>query len=260
MSIVYSILLYIHIIVGFISLILFWIPIASRKGGRRHRTAGRWYANAMYAVGVTALLLSILLIVAPIAAKYPEHVFTAEQAARFTERAYNFGVFLLAISALVLVGVRHGLLTLQAKKNHALMRQPTHLLANGLLLAIGVYLAVTAMTAGSNQILFFVFAGLCGASAIGNLRYCLQAEVRPMEWLIAHLSAMLGVGIGSHTAFFVFGANRFVGELLTGNWLLIPWVGPGVIGTLAIVWLTRKYRRKYQQVNKNTVVTRPSAA
>ena len=71
-----------------------------------------------------------------------------------------------------------------------------------------------------------------------------------MEWMVAHLSAMIGAGIGTHTAFFVFGGSRFLAELLSGQWILIPWVGPGVVGTIATIWLARKYRNKYRTVRE----------
>jgi hypothetical protein len=96
-----------------------------------------------------------------------------------------------------------------------------------------------------NQILFFVFAGICIAASLGNLRYCLKRDVQHSEWMIAHMGAMIGAGIGSYTAFFVFGGNRYFAELLTGNWLLIPWVAPALIGTGFTVYLTRKYRKRH---------------
>ena len=103
------------------------------------------------------------------------------------------------------------------------MRAPSHVLLNLLLATMGATLILRAE---------------------GNLRYCFLKNLPSGEWLIAHMGAMIGAGIGSYTAFFVFGANRILSDLLTGHWSIIPWVLPGVAGGIAISLLNRKYRSK----------------
>ena len=242
----YIILLTIHISIGFVSLLLFWVPVLSRKGGRLHLLYGRWYSNAMYVVAGSAISLSILLLVDPIAAKFPLANFDAEKISQIQVDQKYTGLFLLAISVLVLSSIRHGLLTIASKKDHSLMRAPSHLALNGLLVGMGVFLFYTAMEIGHT--LFFIFGTLCFVLGLQNLRYSLKKEVLPMEWLIAHLGAMIGAGIGSYTAFFVFGASRLFAELLSGYWSLVPWVLPGVIGGIATGILSRKYQLKYRKI------------
>ncbi|MEM7361314.1 MAG: hypothetical protein AAF431_19675 [Pseudomonadota bacterium] len=248
MSFAHSLLTYIHVAVGFTSLILFWIPIASRKGSTLHNKVGRWYANAMYVVAVTAMLMSVLVLYDPVAAKHPQLQLQAEELAGLLYRERQVALFLLAIAFLVFANVRHGLLTLRSKTDHQLMRAPSHLALNAILGVLGVSLIFVAT--GSFKILFYVFAGLCISASLGNLRYCLKTEVPRMEWLIAHLSSMIGAGIGSYTAFFVFGGNRFLQEILTGQWMLVPWIAPGVIGGICIAYQSNKYRNKYQKSSK----------
>ncbi len=252
MATLYTFLIYIHVSIGFVALILFWIPIASRKGSKRHARTGWWYTNAMYVVSGSALLLSLILLSHPISAKFPEREFSAVELSRTTAELKSIGLFLLAISILVTANLRHGILTLRAKHDHSLMRAPNHLILNGLLLCVGLYLAFIAADAGGRKILFYVFAALCVSAAVGQLRYSLKKQIDPMEWLIAHLGSMLGAGIGVHTAFFVFGGSRFIAELLTGQWMLVPWVGPGVIGGVAITWLSSKYRNKYRHLRERS--------
>ena len=249
MSLTYQILLYSHIAVGFASLVLFWIPVAAKKGSAFHTRSGHWYAKAMYAVGFSALIMSLMLMTDPISFKFAERNFTAEQTASVIAEMWDIGLFLLAISILVLVGVRHGLLSVRAKKNHELMRRPAHMAVNIALLAIGVWLGITATGNSPLSVLFYIFAGLCIVTAVGNLRYCLKAEVTRGEQIIAHLSSIIGAGIGSHTAFFVFGASRMFAELLTGYMFIVPWVLPTVVGTVIIARQSRKYRpRKVTQL------------
>lgn len=250
MSFAHSLLTYIHVAVGFTSLILFWIPIASRKGSALHNKVGRWYANVMYVVAVTAMLMSVLVLYDPVAAKHPQLQISAEELASLLYRERQIALFLLAIAFLVFANVRHGLLTLKSKTNHQIMRAPSHLLLNAILGVLGVSLIFVAT--GSFKILFYVFAGLCITASLGNLRYCLKTEVPRMEWLVAHLSSMIGAGIGSYTAFFVFGGNTYLREILSGQWMLVPWIAPGIIGGICIGYQSRKYRQKYQSKTKAT--------
>ena len=238
----YNILIFIHVTFGFVSLVLFWIPIISKKGSAVHIRAGYYYSKIMYTVATSAIILAILILIDPIATKYPGHRFEPSELLNIIAEIRSISFFLLAISFLVLANVRHGLLTIKYKKQHSKMREPSHLLLNLILVSMGVSLIFLA--SGNNAILFYVFAALCIVLGGGNLRYCLRKEAPKMEWLIAHLGSMIGAGIGSYTAFFVFGGSRYLSEILTGQWQLIPWILPGILGGLSISYLTRKYRRK----------------
>lgn len=56
----YSLILKLHVSAGFISLLLFWIPVITEKGGKNHLKMGIWYYRTMWVVVVTAGLLSII--------------------------------------------------------------------------------------------------------------------------------------------------------------------------------------------------------
>jgi len=247
MSLTYQALLFIHVVVGFLSLVLFWIPVVVKKGSAMHIRAGHWYTKAMYIVGFSALILALMLMIDPISVKFPVNDFDSELKIKVIQQMRTSGLFLLAISVLVLVGVRHGLQSVRAKGNQALMRRADSLVINIALLGVGICLAVAAAGGSPMNVLYYIFAGLCSVTAINNLRFCLKKKVTRGEQIIAHISGIVGAGIGSHTAFFVFGANRFLSELLSGYTAIIPWVLPGVVGTLIIVQQSKKYRpRKVQ--------------
>ena len=238
----YNILLFIHIFAGAASLFLFWVPVASRKGGVWHRRSGSWYSNAMYIVAVTAFTISIMVLIDPIGTKHTGAAMGTAEAFGMAARERIISTFLLAIAVLVFTSVRHGLQTLRSKRDHSLMRAPSHVALNVCLGLLGVVLIFMGYTAG--QILFYVFAGICITASIGNLRYCYRKHVARQDRTIAHMSSMIGAGIGSYTAFFVFGGNRFIAEYLSGNWQLVPWVLPAVVGTAITAVLTRKYRQQ----------------
>ncbi len=243
MTQIHNLLLYIHIFIGFASLVLFWIPIVAKKGGTLHVRAGRWYANAMYAVSITAFVMSIMVLIHPMGVRFSSNDFEMGEAFRIARQERMTATFLLAISILVFSNVRHGLLTLRAKRDHSLMRSPIHLGLNGLLTLMGVVLIFVGMS--SDFLLFYIFAGICLVSGITQLRYSLKRNVKRMEWVIAHLGAMCGAGIGSYTAFFVFGGNQYLADLLTGNLIVIPWITPAIIGTAIITLHSRKYRKQF---------------
>jgi hypothetical protein len=242
MSFSYQALLFIHIAIGFISLILFWIPIVAKKGSALHVRTGHWYAKAMYVVGFSALILALMLMIDPISFKFPDNALNPESKAKFITQMRGSGLFLLAISILVLVGVRHGLQAVRAKRNQALMRRADNLIINLALLTVGIWLGINAAGGSPMSVLYYIFAGLCSVTAVNNLRFCLKHKVTRGEQIIAHIGGLVGAGIGSHTAFFVFGANRFLSELLSGYTAIIPWVLPGVIGTLIIFQQTKRYK------------------
>ena len=187
--------------------------------------------------------MSVMVLVHPIGVKFSANELDMADAFRIARRERMSATFLLAISILVFANVRHGLLTLKAKKDHGLMRAPSHLALNGLLTTMGVILVFVGMA--SDFLLFYIFAGICLVSGITQLRYSLKKSVKRMEWIIAHLSAMCGAGIGSYTAFFVFGGNQYLADFMTGNLIVIPWVLPAIVGTAIISLHSRKYRKQF---------------
>lgn len=244
MFLAYKTLLVFHIAIGFASLVFFWVPVFAKKGSAFHARSGHWYVKTMYAVGFSALILSLMLMLDPIGFKYDNHLFNDEELPEVIASVKDTGIFLMAISILVLVGVRQGLQTIQAKKNHQNMRRWDNLSINFLLLAVGGWLGIVATGNSPMSVLFYVFAFICVLTSVGNLRFCFKPKVKRSEQIIAHLTSIIGAGIGSHTAFFVFGANRVFAELLSGYASIVPWVLPAVIGNLIIWRQAKRYKLK----------------
>ncbi len=59
MQLLFDIVRWIHILSGFLALCVFWIPIATKKGGRTHNRAGWVYVWAMVCVSVSAFLMGV---------------------------------------------------------------------------------------------------------------------------------------------------------------------------------------------------------
>ena len=244
MTEVYKLLLAAHVAVGFVSLVTFWIPVVARKGSKLHVRSGHWYAKAMYGVGFTAVVLSFLLFAFPVETRLSRETLTPEQQAQALGQVKDIALFLFAIAMLTIVNVRTGLLTLKVKRDHSQLRAPSNLALNLLLFVAGAILLVRAQGGSPFYVLFYIFAALCISNAIGNYRYIFKQAVTRTDRIVAHLSNMIGAGIGAHTAFLLFGASRVLKEYLVGYWALVPWIVPGVIGGFIIFWQTRKVRRQ----------------
>jgi hypothetical protein len=242
MNIIHSILFLIHIIVGSMALLLFWVPIVTKKGGLDHRKFGRHYANTMYAVAASGALMALMVIYAPLVIKHQlVHENTNNQQLALTLRI--FWSFLLYLSLLTFVNVRHGILVLKNKRQHRKMCQWPHLMSIGLLLVGGLMILLLGIIYSNT---LHIVSGILGSLlAIQTGRFCLAKSVSANRWLVEHLSAFIGSGIGAYTAFLAFGGRSMVGDL--GQWQIVFWIAPGVIGAIASARMSRKYKNGLAQ-------------
>lgn len=224
MTLVFKTLLFLHIAAGFSSLILFWIPIFTRKGGKNHRRVGKIYVYFMWVVVATAAILCIKNLV----------IGDPQKAA-----------FLGFISLITASPLWHGISVLKYKKGLTENFRTAHLafkilivLASFALIGYGI-----ALGGKGSAILMFVFGGLGVADIPGIVRSIKNPPVEA-QWLKDHIVGMCITAIAAYTAFFVFGANQFFNYFLPGNWAIIPWVAPTLVGTFGIRWSVRKYRKK----------------
>ncbi len=238
---IYQVLLKLHAVAGGLGLAIFWLPVLARKGGRRHRRLGGWFAVAMQVAGVTAVLMTGLLYIAPLEVRDAVGLAAPRQQAVLLQ-ARQLADLLLPLGLLLLANTRHGTLVLQAKGDRAALRRPSH---QALVVALGLagaYLLLRAAQGGG--VLQWVFGGLCLGNAVGMWRYCFKAALQPGEWVIAHLGNLLGAGIAAHTAFLVFGGRSFLATWVPDDLQLWLWIAPSVIGGTAITLMSLAWRRR----------------
>lgn len=239
MHVLHDALVQLHIAFGAVALVLFWIPIAVRKGSRVHVAAGRWYAALMYAVCTTAFVASVMVLADPLAVRRPGEILAAGEAERLAGVFRMFSLFLLMLSVLVFVSIRHGLAALRERQRPGTLSRRSHRASIAALAILAAGVAVLGLSNG--QILLIVFGGIGLAGSFGMYRETRLQNPRRSELVVAHLGGLIGSGIGAYTAFFAFGGSRLLGEILTGQWQVIPWILPSVLGTIAIARLTRRY-------------------
>ena len=247
MSLLHQFAFYLHITIGACALLLFWIPVFTRKGALDHKRFGRYFAMAMYAVSISGLLMSSMDLLFPFVGHLPSQLDQSETGRAAAAAAIRqSALFLFSLSILVLTTTRHGWLVILQRDNREVLRRPTHVGLIAGLIGVGLWLFVQGVV--SRSPLFMGFAGLEVFVGVGALRYVYRPTLAPKEWWIEHLGGMIASGIGAYTAFFVFGGSRLLAQLLQGPFeglSLLLWFGPGVIGNIAIGVLSRQYRRKF---------------
>lgn len=237
MEVLFSILRWAHIILGFIGLVFFWVPVFTRKGGAQHKFYGRVFKYCAYGVLFSAMLSVIARVfialssgVTPIS--HPQN--------------YAFLVFLGYLAIVTYILMRHGFLVLNYKKSLAGMNN-THnwfwalcaLFSSLFIIAYGLYFSPP------NKILLFALSPLGFLTGLGILKVIKATEQENKEWFYEHMGAILGTGIAFHTAFAVFGSIQLFGFQSSGPSAVIPWVAPTIVGVPAIIIWTRYYRNKF---------------
>lgn len=241
MLFIHDLLLYLHIAVGVLAMALFWIPVATAKGGLNHRRFGLVYTWSMYTVAVSATVMSIMVLLAPNYFK-AELIAASKNPDRLLQVIYGFWTLLLVLSLLTLNSVNQAMVALKTKKCRALARRPYHLLVSISLLLASLALLVTTIAGMGQPVLGYVFAIGGSINALQALHYAFAKKVNDNRWIVEHLSGMLGSGIAVYTAFFAFGARHLLAFI--GQWQLLFWILPGILGGLAIHWWSRKYSRQ----------------
>lgn len=238
--------LYLHIAVGSCALLLFWVPVFTRKGNIDHKRFGRYFACCMYTVSFSGIVMSSLDLIFPLAMHADGIDLSAEEAESVTQQVREFGLFLFSLSILVLASTRHGWLTILHRGDRTSLRHPLHVALNGGLCVVGAVLLLIGYNTGN--VLFMIFGVLQIGTGTGNLRYSYRKELRPKEWWIQHLNGLIGSGIGAYTAFAVFGGRTLFEELFASNFenlSIFLWITPGIVGTIAITYLSRHYQKKF---------------
>jgi len=224
MEALHDFLLWIHIPAGTLSLILFWIPVLVKKGGKIHRKAGRIYYWCMWIVQVTALLLC----------------FTNLMMGNIISAS-----FLGFLAILTGYPLWYSYEILQQKK----VWTDTYFKARKMFAWV-LFLASMGMVVGAVLLKFqgagilMIFFGLLGIPAIKDALMKKEAAMKKENRIAMHIQGTIISGIAAYTAFLSFGGRTLFGDLLPGMLQVIPWIAPTIIGVIFIRVMKRKYKVK----------------
>ncbi len=232
-----------HIGFGAVGLLIFWVPVFAKKGGRVHRGAGTVFKFCVYVVTVSAIVSGAWALLHPLSwARVPGSV-TPEEAANTARDVRGIGLFLGSLGLTTLLAVRSGILALRLRRDPRALAAPSLVVLGAACLVAGIGTIANGFV--TRQYLFSavgLIPLLAGGSALALIR---NPPSERMAWWYEHMGNMLGAGIAFYTAFLVFGSGRLLGVTLEPPLAFIPWLGPTLIGIPAISLWTRAYKRKF---------------
>jgi len=217
-----SIFLTIHISAGFTSIVLFWLPMFSKKGGNLHVKSGKIYVYAMWIVVITAALLSLKNAVIG---------------------NYSSAIFLGFLSLITSGPLWYSIEILKMKKERTQAYKKKFFLFHLTVVITAILMIIYGFQNPSRNVLMFIFGGLGLTSTPELFRY-LKGKKAKLTWIQEHIVGMITTGIAAYTAFLVFGGSQMFVNLFQGNYAIILWTAPGVLGTIANFYYSKKYAPK----------------
>ncbi len=216
-----SILTTIHVCSGFTSLLLFWIPMFTKKGGTAHRKIGQVYVYLMAVVVLTAALLCII---------------------NASNGKWNSALFLGFLSFLTGIPLWYGISILKNKQEVSKSHRLTHqVLVSALLLYSLFLLGVAISLKFKGGGVLYLFFGMLGSLVTIPTLKAYWKKTYEVNWLREHYGGMIVSGTAAYTAFFVFGGATFFESIFVGNWQVLPWILPTVLTVFGMTYLNRKY-------------------
>lgn len=238
-------LMALHVLLGTIGLIAFWLPALTRKGGKLHRQSGWFYVWVMLGVVLSAGLLSLLMLAIPLVVRPVYLSLAPAQMAAHIAGVRASGAFFGYVALLTFTAGWQGLRVLRAKQGISGMNTPFNVGLSLLNIVCGAGGILMGLRMG--QPLFILFGSVALTTGMVFLFRLRRNQEVPMYWWMEHLNGMLTTGIAAYTAFFVNGGSRLMARLFAQapNLQLIPWIAPTILGTFCIIYLRRLYRRKF---------------
>ena len=214
-----------HIATGTVGLIVVWIPIAGKKGGALHRRAGTLFVQSMIATGTHPHLAT-------------HTIFADPQAI-----TNIFGWMMLYLATLTVNLAWQGWLSMRNGRDHLRNRVWHNLLSQVLLTVVSTNCFVRGVMAAEPMMMGISMVGF--ATVATNLWFIYKPQPLPTDRIKEHIKCLVGAGISVYTAFFAFGAVRFIPELALQPGL---WAVPLIVGLALIIFhqrvVTRPLRSK----------------
>jgi uncharacterized membrane protein len=219
-----------HIVSGFLALLVFWIPIVTKKGGRTHLRIGWVYVWAMASVSVSAFYMAI---------------YRLTWDAGPDADAIPFSWFLIFIAILSSSTAWYGVRVLRFKKRKESHGHPIDLLFPSSLFLSGLGICIYGWVISFPLLQYFPLLGLfLGGS---QLVYWLTTPKNRSHWAVEHIVGMLSCCIATVTAFTVFGAPRLLQIEAVS---LLVWFLPTIVLVPLIIGFSNMYRRKLDGPSK----------
>ncbi len=237
---VHEVFRYIHVTGGFVGLVLYWVPILSKKGSPLHRQIGKTWVWLARVVLITAFLGLLM---------YVPKLLAAGETINSHPNSYAFLIFLGYLSIVTYVVTIYAVDVLKHKKDPSQLATPWMKGLAYLSILLSVVIVSFALVYNPDmKIVLFALSPVGITTGWGMLNYMHGKQSSQRAWLYEHMGSMIGAGIAFHTAFAVFGMTRLFDIGLNGWVAVIPWILPTVIGVPASVIWRRHYQRKFNEI------------
>ncbi len=212
----------VHIVIGTIGLVTFWIPVLTKKGRDVHRKGGALFARVMLVTGVIALFISVCSLVEPRGTHPLVQDVTLIRA--------QFGWLMMFLGVLTFSLAWHGLQAVRHRFDHEKHRSAFSTAVHLGVVATGLNCAYQGAFVVDKVLL--VWVGLLGSSsALSILYFIYTSDHDKREWLHQHLRSSVGAGISAYTAFLAVMIVRWRPEEAFNPFL---WILPTIPGSIYI--------------------------
>lgn len=214
----------VHVSMGALSLILFWLPVFTRKGGKLHRKIGNIYVYLMWGVVITAAMLSVK---------------------NFIIGEITAALFLGFLTLITGNPLWYGVAILNNKKGVSKAYKQTHFAFNLIIIAFSfLMLGYALMHLDEGTSVLMIFFGLLGLSSAPQILNDYKTQLTGKSWFKEHYQGMVISGTAAYTAFFAFGGRQFMDGILTGYWQILPWILPTLLTFIGLRYTRIYYEKK----------------
>ena len=235
-----------HIVGGAVGLVMFWVPVFTKKGSRTHVFSGKAFVWLAYVVSATAAVSSVWALTAPIHFTGIARSLTESETQLVAGNVRFLFAILGTLMLWLVAAVQLGVYSMRNKGKSTDGRPRVmafQILAGVASLGLVVFGVANHFAVGESRYILPAVLGAFGVSEHRKTALFLSRPVQGNAWWTMHMECMLGAGIAFHTAFFVFGANRLFGISLQGPLAIIPWILPSLIGVPATTIWIRRYKK-----------------
>ena len=220
MELLDDLLLRLHVIAGFCSLILFMVPMILKKGSEWHKKTGKMYVIGMWIVVLSAFFLSIINLI---------------------QGRQTLAVFLGFLSLITANALWYGVAVLKQDRDISISFAKKIRLFEMIIfiLALMIIAWVCILPWSPQSVLLLIFGGL-GLTAGKRAFTTLPKLKSELDRMGDHIQGLLSSAIAAFTAFLVFGGSNLINGIYDSQLYILFWVLPGVIGGFAIAWYRKK--------------------
>lgn len=199
------------------------MPIFSKKGGKTHRKIGEIYIRLMWLVIFSGVILTI---------------------SKFHEGEIEAGIFLGFLVFLAARPVWYGIAILKSKNTLSTRLKNYHIALKLMLFFYGIFMLIYTFKFQDLALApLFIAFGVLGLFAGLDAWRDFKNTSTDSNWLKEHFEGMLVSGVAAYTGFLAIGGYEFINKYMVGNWVLIPWLLPSVVGMSLILFYKKRFKK-----------------